>query len=77
MAIAKGRDRGEGRRCIPSGFRGDGFGREFLQALLFLLFFLRQISLAFLELVIWLGQVDSFERRNGRSDNEVEIEIDQ
>jgi hypothetical protein len=42
-----------------------GLVRQLLLALFFLLFLLCQISLAFLILVIWFGQVISFDRRGG------------
>jgi hypothetical protein len=53
------------RRNIVATSLGGGLVRELLTALFFPLMFLCQIPLAFLELVIWLGQEVSFHRREG------------
>ncbi len=63
-----------GRRISVSTFRLpaalslllSGFVSQFLSPLFFLFLFLGQISLALLVLVVWFGQVTSFDRRKGR-----------
>lgn len=60
------RSLGRIRRNIVAAVIGGGRARELLPAFFFLLFFLRQIPLAFFELVVWFGQEISFDRRKGR-----------
>jgi hypothetical protein len=56
---------GRFRRNLVATAIAGGLGRDLLTALFFLLLFLRQVPLAFFELVVWFGQVASLDCREG------------